>query len=130
MPVDKLWQWFGRIGRRGVWVKAREFGMRQAVDLVVIRLEIDPTNRQNPEDTGQADNIVGGMKPRGKVESEQLGNVYGPNADSNGYFETIRGDTDKNNRKIGVLPIGLVLQKKVSYRIRSDRENFKPSPVQ
>jgi hypothetical protein len=63
MSVDKLWQWFGRIGRSGVWVRAREFGRRQAVDLVVIRLEIDPTERQNLEDTGQADNIVGGMKP-------------------------------------------------------------------
>jgi hypothetical protein len=63
MPVDKVWQWFGRISRRRVRIKTREFGKRQAVDLVVIRLEIDPTERQNPEDTGQADNIVGGMKP-------------------------------------------------------------------
>jgi len=51
----------GRQALAVVW-KDRQ-AWRKAADLVGIRLEIDPTERQNPEDTGQADNIVGGMNP-------------------------------------------------------------------
>lgn len=122
LVVDKFRQRFGRIGRCRVGIKTRESGRRQLADPVVIILEIYPTAQQSLEDTGQTDDVLGGMKPKGKIEGEQLGHVDGSYTNSNGDLETVRSGTDENDRKISVLSKALVLQTKVSYRIQ--RNNY------